>query len=73
MLAGEVNYAVYVTLEGWAVDVVRGEHLLRLRGVVELFDEEVRDGVMRQARDSWRGGSIRKKRTSFAGAVIFDL
>ena len=48
------------------------EELLRLGGVVELFDEEV--GTAWCGRPVMRGdgGSIRKKRTHFAGAVIFD-
>ena len=54
------------------MDAVGREELLGLGGVVELFDEEVGYGVVRCAGDAWDGGSIRKKRTHFAGAVIFD-
>ena len=54
MLASEVDYPVDIGFEGGAVDVVRGKQLLSLGGVVELFDEEVWDGVVRQARDLWR-------------------
>ena len=50
---GEGDDAIDVAFEGWAVDAVGSEEVLRLSGVVELFDEEVRDGVVRQARDAW--------------------
>jgi hypothetical protein len=46
VLLREVDYLIDVGFEGWAVDAVRGEQLLSLGGVVELFDEEIRDGVM---------------------------
>ena len=47
MCFGEVDDAVDVALEWWAVDLVGSEEVLCLSGVVELFDEEVRDGVVR--------------------------
>ena len=43
---GEGDDAIDVAFEGWAVDAVGSEEVLRLGGVVELFDEEVRDGVV---------------------------
>ena len=53
MGAGEVNDAVDVGFKGRAVDAVGSKELLRLGGVVELFDEEVRDGVVWEAGDAW--------------------
>jgi hypothetical protein len=38
---------INISLEWWAADAVRSEELLRCGCVVELFDEEVRDGVVR--------------------------
>ena len=52
--SGEVDDAVDVGFEGRAVDAVGSEELLGLGRVVELFDEEVRDGVVREASDAWR-------------------
>ena len=43
----EVDYAIDVALEWRAVDAVRREEVLGFGGVVELFDEEVWDGVVR--------------------------
>ena len=43
----EVDDAVDVALEGRAVDAVWSEELLGLSRVVELFYEEVRNGVVR--------------------------
>ena len=44
---GEGDDAVDVVLEWRAVDAVGSEELLSLGGVVELFDEEVGNGVVR--------------------------
>ena len=52
VLPDETDDFVDVALERRALDAVWGEQLLRLSGVVELFDEEVRHGVMWQTRDS---------------------
>ena len=46
MGSGEVDDAIDVALEGRAVDAVGREELLGVGGVVELFDEEVRNGVV---------------------------
>ncbi len=47
ILLGEIDDAVHIAFEGWAVDAVWGEKLLGLARVVELLDEEVGDGVVR--------------------------
>ena len=54
MMSDEVDDFVDITFKRRAVDAVRSKQFLRLAGVVELFDEEVRYGVMRQTRDLWR-------------------
>ena len=54
VLPHEADDFVDVALKGRAFNAVGGEQSLRLGGVVELFDEEVRHGVMRQTRDSRR-------------------
>ena len=46
MGSGEVDDAVDVAFEWGAADAVGCEELLCLGGVVELFDEEVRHGVV---------------------------
>ena len=50
---GEGDDAVDVAFEGRAVDAVGSEEVLRLGGIVELFDEEVRDSVVRETGDAW--------------------
>ena len=50
--AGVIDDAIDVTLEWRAPNVVRREEFLSLSGIVYLLHEEIRDGMMRQARDS---------------------
>ena len=50
MLAGVVDDAIDITAERRAVDAVWREELLCLACVVELPDEKIRHGVMRQTR-----------------------
>ena len=51
ILSGEVHDLINISFEGWAADAVRGEEFLRVAGVVELFDEEIRNSVVWEARD----------------------
>ena len=49
----EIDDAVDVAFKRWALDSMRSEEGLRLAGIVELPDKEVRNGVMWQSRDPW--------------------
>jgi len=53
MFVCEVDDAIDVAFEWWALDPVSGEQLLRLARIVELPDKKVRHSVMWETRDSW--------------------
>ena len=49
----ESNDVIDVARKRRALDAVRAEQCLRLAGIVELFDEEVRNSGVWQTRDLW--------------------
>jgi len=56
MTGGEIDHCVDVTFKRRTADAVWFEQRSGLRGVVSLLEKEIRDGRMRQVRDSWRQG-----------------